>query len=252
MEQILTNIATFNDLTSEQLEEFKSTFHTSGRLSNELRTIIHKFWFSIPEPIVTGQDEEGNDIISDELLTSLNEVLNPHINVTSTYTNENVCVISLSLLTYKPKFDELSALLGDVSLIKLDPQIAFQTEADPAELLNQAKSNAKVRIKSERETLLSNGFEFGGKAYQTRDDGDRINIMGVGVAAQTALAAGSPFSVNFRATDNSVVTMDATTAIQFYSTMVGTAQAIWDGYNTAYSGIESATTPTEVYNITLL
>ena len=70
--------------------------------------------------------------------------------------------------------------------------------------------------------------------------------MGVGTAAQAAIAAGQPFEVNFRATDNSVVTMDGPTAVSFYQTMVQSAQAIWYEYNTRYEAVEDAATIADV------
>jgi len=67
----------------------------------------------------------------------------------------------------------------------------------------------------------------------------------------TALAAGVPYSVNFRATDNTTVAMDAATGAAFYQTMIGAAQAIWDAYNAADAALQAAATVAEVEGVTL-
>lgn len=117
--------------------------------------------------------------------------------------------------------------------------------------LEEVKERKGQTLKDRREEMLAGGFTFGGKHYQTRNDADRINIMGVGTAAQAALAAGVPFSVNFRATDNTAVAMDAATGSAFYQTMIGAAQQIWDAYNAADAALQEAATVTEAEGVVL-
>lgn len=114
------------------------------------------------------------------------------------------------------------------------------------ESLARAKAESLARAKIDRDNALAGGFEFAGVHYQTRNDKDVINITGVGLAAIAANAAGQPFSVDFRATDNTVQTMDGPTASAFYLTMVSEAQAIWASYNSLYQSIVTAQTVEEL------
>lgn len=109
--------------------------------------------------------------------------------------------------------------------------------------------NKKLRqIKKERDSALSGGFEFDGKRYQTRNTTDIANITGVGVSALTALSTSSTFYVDFIAEDNTVTTMDATQAINFFNTMTIAAQSIWNTYNAKRTAIKNATTVDEILN----
>lgn len=128
----------------------------------------------------------------------------------------------------------------------LNPPEPIAPQPTPEELLARAKTDAFNRAKTDRDNALAGGFEFAGVHYQTRNASDVSNITGVGLAAIIANGAGQPFSVDFRATDNTARTMDGPTATMFYLTMVGAAQAIWGQYNARYSMIAAAQTVEEV------
>jgi hypothetical protein len=152
-----------------------------------------------------------------------------------------------------PTPNPLTQRLGDWAAPVIDLEAGTATYSrEVIDLsLEEVKERKGWQLKERREEMLGSGFEFGGKHFQTRNDADRINIMGVGTAAQAALAAGVPFSVNFRATDNTTVAMDAATGAAFYQTMIGAAQQIWDAYNAADAALQAASTVAEVEGVTL-
>jgi len=243
---------TYNSLSEEEKELFKSTFATGGRFPANLRNLIHQYWLFIPE---APAEEEGDPIVD-----AVNSLLGPKIRINPAPTSDGRRVICLDIFSVSEHHDALVDILGDMIIGKIGSSFAFPVqddegnvvEPDPVDQLAEAKKYSHLKIKNQRESLLANGFEFNGKKFQTRNDSDRINIMGVGVAAQAALGAGQPFSVHFRATDNSIVNMDGITAVRFYATMVGTAQVIWDKYNTAYEAINAATTVEEANAVTMI
>lgn len=117
--------------------------------------------------------------------------------------------------------------------------------------IETVRLNKLTQLKLERDTLLADGFTFNGNQYQTRNDRDIANLLGVGLGAVMSLLSNQPFSTNFITLDNTIVTMDATTTVQFIQTMLLEAQNIWDNYNNARDTVNSAKTISEIIVVTL-
>jgi hypothetical protein len=115
--------------------------------------------------------------------------------------------------------------------------------------LDEIKADAKAQINSRRNTIEQEGFTYLGKVI----DSNSASITRITVAvqaAQVAMAAGVPFSVDWTCQDNSVLTMTAQEILG-----IPAALAIFDNdlHQKARSKkilIDAATTQAEVEAIT--
>ncbi|MFA5567461.1 MAG: DUF4376 domain-containing protein [Trueperaceae bacterium] len=90
-------------------------------------------------------------------------------------------------------------------VVAVPPEVAEQRLAD-------AKAELRARINAERDAREEGGFDYLGERI---DSGSRsVQRIGVAVtAAQTAMATGAPFALDWTCADNSVLTMDATEVV---------------------------------------
>lgn len=83
-----------------------------------------------------------------------------------------------------------------------------ELEADAAAKLADAKTELRARINAERDRQETLPFTYLGKRFDA-DERSVSRIMGAVQAAQAALAAGAPFSVDWACADNTTLTLDA-------------------------------------------
>jgi hypothetical protein len=117
----------------------------------------------------------------------------------------------------------------------------------PEPLTDQDVANALSELKSARIAAEQSGFDFNGKHFQTRNDGDIIKITNIGIAAMNPA-----FQTQFRATDNSWMPMDSATAQAFYTAMLTRGQEIWANYGIKEAQILAATTKDELEAISII
>lgn len=84
----------------------------------------------------------------------------------------------------------------------------IEIDPDPDAVLDAAKKEMRRRINAERDLQEAKPFSYLGKRFDA-DERSVTRIMGAVQAAQAALAAGAPFSVDWVCADNTVVTLDA-------------------------------------------
>lgn len=118
---------------------------------------------------------------------------------------------------------------------------------DPLTPLAIKKIEIKTQMRLWRERKLAEGFTYGGKSYQTRNDGDRINLMSISLAALSNKSVGQgnggpERSSSIRAGDNSVSTLNTTEALELYEEMINASQAVWDEYLNADAALDAALT----------
>lgn len=98
--------------------------------------------------------------------------------------------------------------------------------------LSDVKLQKRGAINAKRDELETSGFTYNGKTFDSdQRSTDRIQIAAL--AAQTALMTSQPFSIDWTAKDNSVVTLDAqgmlglaTAFAQYGATLHATAKAL--------------------------
>jgi len=117
--------------------------------------------------------------------------------------------------------------------------------------LETVRANKLTKLKEDRQTKMAQGFTFNGKQFQTRDTVDITNLLGVGLGATMATVASQPFTTDFIATDNSVVSMDGPTTMMFIQTMLTEAQTLFNDYTAARDAVTAATTIEEIVAISL-
>lgn len=90
------------------------------------------------------------------------------------------------------------------------PVLIGEVEIDPDReaVLDAAKKEMRRRVNAERDLQEVMPFGYLGKRFDA-DERSVSRIMGAVQAAQAALAAGVPFSVDWVCADNTVVTLDA-------------------------------------------
>lgn len=90
------------------------------------------------------------------------------------------------------------------------PALIGEIEIDPDHdaVLDAAKKEMRRRINAERDLQEVKPFSYLGKRFDA-DERSVTRIMGAVQAAQAALAAGAPFSVDWVCADNTIVTLDA-------------------------------------------
>lgn len=82
----------------------------------------------------------------------------------------------------------------------------------PAPSLSDLKARLVAAISAERDRREENGFPYRGKTLDSTQRSVQ-RITAAALAAQAALAAGQPFSIDWTTADNSTLTIDATGVI---------------------------------------
>ncbi|MCW3479751.1 DUF4376 domain-containing protein [Neisseriaceae bacterium JH1-16] len=80
--------------------------------------------------------------------------------------------------------------------------------AEPATSLQEAKETAKIRINDERDRLEATAFPYRDRWFDS-DPRSVQRITSSALAAQSAKATNVPFEIDWAATDNSIVPLDA-------------------------------------------
>lgn len=120
-------------------------------------------------------------------------------------------------------------LIGEV---EIDP--------DPGAVLDAAKKEMRRRINAERDLQEVMPFIYLGKRFDA-DERSVSRIMGAVQAAQAALAAGAPFSVDWVCADNTIVTLDAQQMIAIPAALAQRIYAIHLHARTLKAEVEAAT-----------
>lgn len=112
---------------------------------------------------------------------------------------------------------------------------------EPTRTLAQAKTDAHDQINSRRDTLEASGFTYLGKPF----DSDSRSVQRISVAclaAQAAIAAAEPFSIDWTAQDNSVVTLDGEAMIAMPAALASYALELHNHAKDCKAEIDAATT----------
>lgn len=118
----------------------------------------------------------------------------------------------------------------------------------PVRTLEQAKADAIAQINSRRDTLEAAGFEYLGKVF----DSDARSVQRISVAvlaAQAAIAAQAPFSIDWTVQDNSVVTLDAEAMVGMPAVLAAYALGLHEHAKGQKVLIEAAGTIEEVEGV---
>lgn len=118
----------------------------------------------------------------------------------------------------------------------------------PKRTLAQVKADAHAQMNSRRDTLEAAGFSYLDKVF----DSDQRSVQRISVAslaAQAAIAAGQPFSIDWTAQDNSVVTLDGEAMIGMPAALASYALELHNHAKVRKAEIDAAATVTAVDSI---
>ena len=121
--------------------------------------------------------------------------------------------------------------------------------AVPERTLEQVKLDQRQQINSRRDTLEQSGFPYLGKNI----DSNPVSVQRITVsvqAAQAAIAAGQPFSVNWTCQNNEVLTLDAAQMLGMPAALAIYANTIHQHARDKKALIDAATTVAEVEAVT--
>lgn len=109
-------------------------------------------------------------------------------------------------------------------------------QPSPEEMLADRKTQLRNVAKARRAALIAEGFEFGGKLIQTRDQVDIDNVNSAALRA----ASDPAFATNWITTDNSALPLDAAGLIAMQAAMVERGNAIFAAYLAVADQLEGA------------
>lgn len=106
----------------------------------------------------------------------------------------------------------------------------------------EAKRSEINRLRDQKET---EGFPYMGKVIDSHERA-AARIFGAVQAAQAALSANQPFSIDWTCADNSILTLDAQGMIGMSVAMAEYANALHETARTLKSQVDAATTQAEL------
>lgn len=112
----------------------------------------------------------------------------------------------------------------------------LKTANDKFEEAKTAKLNAVNALRDQKE---ASGFSYLGKTFDS-DERSAARIFGAVQAAQAALSAGQPFSIDWTVRDNTVVSLDAAATIGMSVAMAQHANALHQHARALKAAIDSA------------
>lgn len=121
--------------------------------------------------------------------------------------------------------------------------------APPVRTLEEVREDVRSQINSTRDTLEAGGFTYMGKTF----DSDPRSVQRISVAvqaAQGALAAGQPFLVNWTASDNTQVALDAVAMLGMPAALAQAALALHMHARDKKAEVDACTTINQLEEIT--
>lgn len=112
----------------------------------------------------------------------------------------------------------------------------LKTANDKFEEAKTAKLNAVNALRDQKE---ASGFSYLGKVFDS-DERSAARIFGAVQAAQAALSAGQPFSIDWTVQDNTVVSLDAAATIGMSVAMAQHANALHQHARELKAAIDAA------------
>lgn len=134
---------------------------------------------------------------------------------------------------------------GSQQFVPLTPE---EEAAYNAALLPNEIAFKRAAINAERDRLEISGFSYLGKTFDSdQRSTDRIQVAAL--AAQAALMAAQPFSIDWTAADNTVVTLDAAGMIGLATAFAQYGASLHAHAKTLKAQVDAATTVAEVQAI---
>lgn len=118
----------------------------------------------------------------------------------------------------------------------------------PKRTLEEVKIDARAQINSKRDTLEASGFSYMGKVF----DSDSRSVQRISVAVQAAQAAAAseqPFSIDWTAQDNTVITLGIPEMMGMPAALAMSAATLHEHAKAKKVEIENAVSITEVESI---
>jgi len=140
---------------------------------------------------------------------------------------------------------------GNYEIWKKKPKGYFTEEAwlekNPPILptLEEVKEAKIKEINTTRNTLEQGGFNFKGSRFDS-DQISYMRLLGASQTAQTSLASGVPYSVDWTLQDNTTLTMNAQDMIEIIPTFAVYSNELHQKASMLKTEIEDATTIEEV------
>jgi hypothetical protein len=115
----------------------------------------------------------------------------------------------------------------------------------PTQTLDEVKASKRSEINSIRNALETTGFTYNGKMFDSdQRSADRIQVAAL--AAQAALMADQPFSIDWTTADNSTVTLDALGVLGMLQAFAVHGATLHETAKALKAQIDAATTNEEV------
>lgn len=140
------------------------------------------------------------------------------------------------------------SVYGPEQQAQLDADVnggVFAPLLPPEPTLEEVKAAKRSGINNTRNTLETTGFNYNGKTFDSdQRSADRIQVAAL--AAQAALMAGQPFSIDWTTADNSTVTLDALGVLGMLQTFAVHGATLHETAKALKAQADAATTIEEV------
>lgn len=118
-------------------------------------------------------------------------------------------------------------------------------QKNAAELLAEAKAERRAEVNAERRRREEAGFAYMGATFDS-DERSYLRMLGGKAAAEAAIAAGAPFSVDWTTADNATMTMTAQQVLGMVPTFAARALAIHAAAKALKGAVDACTTVEQV------